>query len=311
MRTGFTDVVITTAHIESLRDFFSALGWTCRGELLSSDEVAFWSLDAPPSRAARMRLPSGSCTVTLIDVSPETPLARPLTMPVTAPGGLFDINMRTCDSDWSRQFLLDYGWRVLVEPVAWQFGDVLTKEGLFIQDDGVVLAVMERLHPPLDHVGFDRMSDIFNATQMVTSAEDTARFLAALGFRVFIDHLGPLPGEGANVLQLEHVPEEEGAIRLLILHPDAAMDGSIELIETLQTAQLPIDPPTAPARGLTALAIPHANIEALFARLLASEWFDQIEQPLAERALWGREAVPSFSVRAPDGGRLDLYQCDK
>lgn len=311
MRKGFTDVVITTAHVEALSGFFSALGWECREEKLSADEAAFWSLDTPPSHGARLRLPSGTCTVTLIPAPAETPLARPMTLPVTAPGGLFDLNMRTSDSDWSRQFLIDHGWQVLVEPVAWQFGDVLTKEGLFIQDDGVVLAVMERLQPPLDHVVFDRMSDIFNATQMVTSCENTSRFLAALGFQVFIDHLGPLPGEGANVLQLEHIPEEQGGIRLLLLHPDAIMDGSIELIETLQTTQPPIDPPAAGARGLTALGIPHPEVEVLFASLSASEWVDQIEQPLAERALWGREAVPSFSLRAPDGGRLDLYQRDK
>ena len=90
--------------------------------------------------------------------------------------------MRTVDSDWSHDFLQSHGWQPLVDPVAWRFGDVETKEGLYIQDDGIVLAVMERLQPPLPTVTFDRMSDVFNATQMVTQCRSDDRLFELSGF---------------------------------------------------------------------------------------------------------------------------------
>ena len=76
------------------------------------------------------------------------------------------------------------------------------------------MAVMQRLHPPLKGVEFDRMSDIFNSTQMVRDVESTLAFLKLLGFERFIHHAGPLPGDGSRVLQLEEHPLESASIHI-------------------------------------------------------------------------------------------------
>jgi len=306
---GFSHVVITTAHADTLGGFFSALGWQLQTQTLNEASAAFWGVTDPLGALQRWQLPEGKCEVILLPSSAETPLLRSMNCPVTTPGGIFDINMRTDNSDWASEFLEAHGWRELVPPVAWQFGEVETKEGLFIQDDGIVLAVMQRLHPPLQGVSFDRMSDIFNSTQMVTSVEHTLAFLRLFGFEQFVDHRGPLPGEGAKVLQLEDKPVETAHVRLSIAHPDAAMDGSIELIDVPAHPLPPIDVPARGGRGLRALCIPSENAAIAYEQFMASEWSDKLIHPLAHRQLPGPLNTTTFSVAAPDGGRLDFYQC--
>ena len=308
-RKGFSHVIINTADMAALGSFFAALGWQLQEEVLSDIAAAFWGATPADGALHRWCLPEGGTEVILMPTSITESVLRPLTCPVRTPGGIFDINMRTDDSDWAREFLAAHGWRELVTPVAWQFGEVETKEGLFIQDDGIVLAVMQRLHPPLAGVEFDRMSDIFNSTQMVTSVEQTLAFLQLFGFDQFVDHRGPLPGDGAKVLQLEDHPVETANVRLSIAHPDAVMDGSIELIDVPAHALPPIEVAAVGGRGLRALCIPLHDVSDSYDRFMRSKWSEGLIHPLSQRDLPGCLSADSFSVFAPDGGRLDFYQC--
>jgi hypothetical protein len=308
-RKGFSHVVINTAHADTLGGFFAALGWRLQTEALDDAAVTFWGNTGAHGALHRWRLPDGGSEVILLPASIEEPLLRPVACPVATPGGIFDINMRTDDSDWACGFLAAHGWRELVTPVAWRFGEVETKEGLFIQDDGIVMAVMQRLHPPLQGINFDRMSDIFNSTQMVTSVERTLAFLQLFDFEQFVDHRGPLPGEGARVLQLEDQPEETARVRLSIAHPEGAMDGSIELIDVPAHPLPSIDVAKLGGRGLRALCIPMEDVEQCYERFMNSDWSDRLIHPLSHRQLPGQLNTDIFSVAAPDGGRLDFYQC--
>ncbi len=305
---GFSHVVITTAHMEVLGGFFEALDWRSLTVDLMPEALAFWGVEPGETSAMRWIPPSNACEILLLPMPREAAVLRPTDCAVTTPGGLFDINMRTVDSDWSHDFLLAHGWQSLVEPVAWRFGDIETREGLYIQEDGIVLAVMERLQPPLPTVTFDRMSDVFNATQMVRSVDQTVAFLKNLYFKRFIQHQGPLPGAGPKVLQLEHHPVDTDDIHLAILHPEARMEGSLELVEVLYHPLPPLSIPPCGGRGLRSLCFPIDDIEACYERLMASEWAKQISHPLAQRALPGVLSTLSFSIAAPDGGRLDVYQ---
>ena len=305
---GFSHVVITTAHTPVLGGFFAALGWRSLTIDLSPDALTFWGVEQGEAPAMRWIPPSNACEVLLIPMPQEVKVLRPVHCAVTTPGGLFDINMRTVDSDWSHDFLQSHGWQPLVDPVAWQFGDIETKEGLYIQEDGIVLAVMERLQPPLPTVAFDRMSDVFNATQMVRRVDQTVTFLKHLGFERFIQHHGPLPGEGPKVLQLEGHSADTGDIELAVLHPTGAMDGSLELVEVLHHPTQRLTVPPGGGRGLRSLCLPVDDIEACYEGLLASQWSSQIIHSLAPRALPGVLSTISFAIAAPDGGRLDVYQ---
>ena len=305
--SGFSHVVITTAHAGELGGFFDALGWQSQPAEHHADACDFWGLGAATD-VMRWTAPSRHCEVVLLPVPESVPPLRPLNAAVTTPGGLFDINMRTWDNDWARDFLAEHGWRELVPSVAWQFGEIETSEGLYIQEDGIVMAVMQRLHPPLEGIAFDRMSDIFNSTQMVRNVEQTLAFLKLLGFERFIDHEGPLPGDGPRVLQLEQHPVDTAAIHLSIAHPKAAMSGSIELIDVPHHPLPAIEVAATGGRGLRSLGVPCADVKQTFAVIEESEWAGQICQPLADRQLPGLLSGLCFAVTCPDGGRLDLYQ---
>ena len=108
--TGFSHVVITTSSAPQPGGFFAALGWQVHSAALSVDAADFWGADMTQV-AERWAAPSGACEVVLLPVANTTAVLRPLDCAVTTPGGLFDINMRTRDSDWAREFLHTHGRR--------------------------------------------------------------------------------------------------------------------------------------------------------------------------------------------------------
>jgi len=306
-RLGFTEVVITTAVPESLVGFFTGLGWGHESLQLTSQCQEYFALPSDVGIPSRLQHPSSECSVLLLPVPASVPPWRPPETELVVPGGLFDLNMRTNDSDFAQAFLREHAWTPFSEPIPWQFGDNSVKEFLSVQSDGVVLAVMERVSPPLPGPPFDRMSDIFNATQIVQDHDRTLAFLSVLGFGTFIDFTGPLPGEGPRVLNLQDQPDEVGHIRLTISHPEALMQGSIEVITTPNIDRPTLRPAHPHQRGLTALRIPCDDVRRLVDRLTESPWADALVKPLMVRDL-GFGAQECCSVLTPDGARLDLFQ---
>jgi hypothetical protein len=143
---------------------------------------------------------------------------------------------------------------------------------------------------------------------MVVDVEATLAFLSVIVFERFVDHAGPLPGEGPKVLQLENYPVKTAEIHLSIAHPQSAMSGSIELIDVPNYPLPVIDVPVNGGRGLRAISVPCEDIEDTYAAVQSSEWSAQICHPLTERRLPGVLGTRCFAVTAPDGGRIDLYQ---
>ena len=108
-------------------------------------------------------------------------------------------------------------------------------------------------------------------------------------------------------MQLEQHPADTAGIHLSIAHPEAAMSGSIELIDVPEHPCL-----ASRYRARVAAACAHspspAGCGGDFAAVNDSEWSAQVCQPLAKRNLPGLLGGECFAVTAPDGGRLDLYQ---
>jgi hypothetical protein len=51
------------------------------------------------------------------------------------------------------------------------------------------------------------------------------------------------------------------------------------------------------------------DVEQCYERFMNSDWSDRLIHPLSHRQLPGQLNTDIFSVAAPDGGRLDFYQC--
>jgi catechol 2,3-dioxygenase-like lactoylglutathione lyase family enzyme len=306
MRTGFTTLVIASSKIEQLTRFYLDLGWQLEAKQIGRDECDCWGAPASTERANLWRAPCAECEILILDVVDDTPRLRPLDAPLIAPGGIFDINMRTEKAEFAVDFLQDHGWRLLMPPIPWQFGANSVKEFLAIQDDGIVLAVMERVSPPLEGITFDRMSEVFNSTQMVQDIERSTAFYEEIGFGKFVDFRGNMPGEGARVLDLQDCSPEESEVCLTISHPEQKMEGSIELISVPNIQRRSIDRREF-GRGLLALRIPSADIQALYDKITSSPREIPFAAALQERTIAGRRQA-CFAVLSPDGARLDFYE---
>lgn len=305
-RIGFNQIVLTSAGPEQLRLFFVDLGWTARALTLTSEAKKYWDTPIDEDQLLVLQSPTKDCRVILIPCDEAIPPYRPLDAQIIQPGGLFDFNMRTKNADFAVEYLTANGWTMLVDPVPWQFGASSVKEMLAIQNDGIILAAMERVSPPLEGPDFDRFSDIFNATQIVTDIRATSAFFEALGFRKFIDFQGNMPGEGPRVLGLQETPVHEAEICLTISHPEQMMDGSIELISTPNQTVDPL-PERAYGRGIHRLRIPTQNLETLYQNLVATYGPEVIVKPLDWRLIL-EHPERCCTVRTPDGAKLDLYQ---
>jgi catechol 2,3-dioxygenase-like lactoylglutathione lyase family enzyme len=306
MRTGFTTLVVASSRAEQLTQFYCELGWQHETKSISDDERDYWHASRAADHADVLIAPNADCEVLILNVTDDTPLLRPLDAPLISPGGIFDINMRTHSTEFAVDYLKSHHWRLLMPPVPWQFGANSVLEFLAIQDDGIVLAVMERVTPPLEGIKFDRMSEIFNSTQIVEDIERSTAFYEEIGFRKFVDFRGNLPGEGARVLDLQDFSAEESRLCLTISHPAQKMEGSIELISVPNIQRRSLTK-RAFGRGLVALRIPTANAQALYDKVTNSSLDIPIAATLKERTIAGR-TQRCFAVLSPDGARLDLFE---
>jgi hypothetical protein len=303
---GFSEVVMVTAVPDQLRAFYEALGWQAEDHEFSPDALRYWDLADVTGSECVLQAPDADCRVRLLPVPDTVPLSRPLSTELIVPCGLFDINMRTIDSERSTHFIQKHGWRPLTPPIPWQFGDNAVKEFLAVQADGIVLVIVERVSPPLPGPPMDHMSHVFNSTQLVLDHDESLACLEALGFIKFAEFTGPLPGEGPKVLDLLDRPGDEGDIRLTISQPAGVLDGAIELISTPNIPVTPILENGQGKRGLAALRIPCDDIESRYNKLASGDWSHIINKPLANRSIDGADQL-CYAVVTPGGARLDFF----
>ena len=148
------------------------------------------------------------------------------------PGGWFDVNTRVADMDTKfRQFQANH-WQAVSDPVEFSFGPFVVEEWLARGPDGIVIAMIERKQPPLE--GWPHLREIsrlFNATQIVSDFETAQDFYTdKLGFEIYLEHSGPSPEPGPNVLGLPSNLAAEIARHVVILHPTGINEGSVELL---------------------------------------------------------------------------------
>ena len=308
---GFTDV---TAFVTDLADwsgaFLDALGWTCLGRrAVSRARLGFWGL---PPDATGERLTVGNPgadrgRLHLVGLGgTHQQRARPNVAPWHT-GGLFDAGARVRDVAAVHRDLAALGWRGLTAPTRFEFGPFTVREVLMEGPDGVVLAFVEREAPPL--TGWPHLttaSQLFNSTQTVASLDRALDFYAGvLGWETYLEHEGPSPPPGANVLGLDPETAQRVTRRVRIVHPQGENDGSVELIEFVDHPGDDVSGRAGAAGlGLAALSFPCADVRALDVHLRA-RGHPPTAGPLA---VDGAPDALRLAVAAPDGARLEFYE---
>ena len=219
-------------------------------------------------------------------------------------GGHFDLNLRSHNVTADHAALIAMGWRALNPPVPWQFGPSSVTEVILEGPDGIVVAFMQRHAPPLEGWQFERLSHVFNASQIVCELDSGIRFFETLGFREVISHYGALPDGGGRVLGLGESADRT-AVNICVMQGEGEMLGSIELVQIARQGEDLASAHGADQLGIDCLSFPVADIAAYSRQLTANGL--EIGEPAMER--WpGTGTVLALRLATPEAARLCFYQ---
>ncbi len=224
-------------------------------------------------------------------------------------GGWFDVNARVVDMDAKFTQLQARGWQAGSDPVEFTFGPFVVKEWLARGHDGVVLALIERVAPPL--TGWPHLTELsrfFNATQIVRDMQSALAFYRdVLGFKTYLEHHGASSKPGPNVLGLPHNLATEVDRHVYILHPQGSNEGSIELLSFDGLSGRDFSARAQPPNlGVLMLRFPVRDIKAFAGYLRTHKVaiaFDPIEIHLEPYGM-----VTLMGVRGPGGAWLEFFE---
>ncbi len=223
-------------------------------------------------------------------------------------GGIYDINVRalTGIEDLHARFGQN-GWQAIAPVAAWDFGVFAVKEVIERDHDGLEIALMERVRPPL--AGYDNLAGpaswVFNSTQIVPD------FTAAR--RLYVDALGWVPvqetdgfaapsADGANCMGLPPGLAPTIPMRIGIYQSRGVMAGSVEIIAFGAGGRDCSHDIVPPRRGWAALRFAVADLEDFARRAIAGGCAVIGPVPLDWAPWGGGEAVAAIT---PWGARLE------
>ncbi len=224
-------------------------------------------------------------------------------------GGWFDVNSRIVSMDRKFAELQVRDWQAASDPVEFSFGPFVVKEWLARGPDGIVIAVIERVQPPLEgHPHLREMGRLINATQIVTDIESARAFyMEKLGFQSYLEHVGPSKEAGPNVLGLPHNIAADVTRHVSILHPHKINEGSVELIEFDGATGADFSARAVPPNlGVLMLRFPVADIEEFEAHV-QSEGIEIVMSPRTV-SLVPYGDVSLMAVRGPDGVWIEFFE---
>lgn len=308
---GFQDIVVL---VRDAKDTAKRLQESLGYEILASgavDPAALELLGADPSWKADEILigdpAQGRGYIRLIDFpQQDLPLGRDGAQPWDT-GGIFDFNIRTLRSiedvhgQMTRRSFVGY------TPIThWQFGPLDVKEVVLRDGDGLCIALMQRLAPPL--TGFDAVtgsvSYVFNSTQVVPDFKAARSFYVdVLGWQVVQESIMQ-QDTGENCVGLPFDVARETKIEIGIYHPLGAMEGSVEIIsfdlEGRDYNRAPV-----PARGIASVRFPVSNPAEILGRAKQAGC-DTYDMRAVHVAPYG--VVEMGALVTAWGARLEFYK---
>jgi catechol 2,3-dioxygenase-like lactoylglutathione lyase family enzyme len=222
------------------------------------------------------------------------------------PGGIFDINMRALQGIEPLHRALSLNGFASPAPITdWDFGPLSVREVVEADADGVVIALMERVAPPLQ--GYEGIggpaSWVFNSTQIVPDFESARAFYReTLGWQVVQETQLQHP-DGRNCMGLPLGLAPNIGAEVGIYHPHGRMEGSVEII-AFDFAGIDFSR-SAPGRGWAALRFMVSDMDGL------AGWAGQggCEVTQVHELDWRPYGkCRAASIRTPWGARLEVLE---
>jgi len=151
-------------------------------------------------------------------------------------GGIFDVNLRALPAiDALQRAFVAQGFVASAPITDWDFGTLAVREVVNRDADGLCIAVMERVRPPLQ--GYEGLrgpaSWVFNSTQIVPDFDAARAFYRdVLGWLPVQETDGPAAqASGLNCMGFPVGLAAGIGMRIGIYHPQGRMEGSVEIIQ--------------------------------------------------------------------------------
>ncbi len=178
-------------------------------------------------------------------------------------GGIFDINIRALAAiEPVHATMTRNGFCAFGPLTAWDFGPLSVKEVVSRDADGLAIAVMQRIAPPLDghETASGDVSYVFNSTQVVPDfAAARAFYVEALGWGVVMESTFAHES-GDNCLGLPLDVARVRELKVGIYQANGLNEGSVELLE-YPAESLHFADAAPPARGWAALRFPISDLD--------------------------------------------------
>lgn len=224
-------------------------------------------------------------------------------------GGIFDLNVRVRDVDAMAARMRALQWHGVAPPIAWDFGTLGVKEWLVRGPDNVRLALIERLHPPLEGFGHLRdFSQVFNSSQIVRDLPVALDFYQrVLGFQVASRYESPGFAPGPNLFGAPPGLASQIGLQLCIAHPQGKVEGSVELVAAPGAGGRDLSDDAGPPHfGMATLRFPVRGLAALARHIEATGHV--LAMPPCTVTLAPHGELRMLALRAPDGAWLEFFE---
>lgn len=308
---GFQEVVGIVADVEaSARLLCQALGYVelCRGEV-PLGALALWHTE--PNASAQQVLighrdsPRGHIRLVTFDDAAAGRMRDGAQ--AWDPGGIFDINVRALSGIDGLHRALGLAGFLSPAPITdWDFGPLSVREVVENNADGLAIALMERVSPPL--TGYENVSGpaswVFNSTQIVPDfAPARSFYVDALGWKV-VQESDLVHENGRNCMGLPLGLAPSIKAKVGIYQAQGRMEGSVEII-AFDFAGIDFSAAAPPDRGWAALRFPVSDAAAFVAQAKAGGCEVSV---LAEFDWAPHGRVRAGSVRTPWGALLEAFE---
>jgi hypothetical protein len=222
-------------------------------------------------------------------------------------GGIQALDLRVLDMEATRTALHARGWRAPSDPVRYKTYGVEVIEWTPSSPDGVRLAFIQRLAPPL--VGWNELKHWSRVANAAVTTRDMGKaktvFAEVLGMRA-TSSTNTVGADGPNVMGLPWALTRQTPVDIVGFSAGEGMDGSVELISMPGALGRDLAADAHPPNlGIAALRFQVPNTEVM-ARALSARGAD-IVCPVQPMDIAPYGPCAACAVQASDGVRLELY----
>ncbi|MEH6552310.1 MAG: VOC family protein [Pseudomonadales bacterium] len=312
---GYREAVLHVDKFDQLENVMTnVLQYSVRYRGQSSDgQAAFWEAPEASSIDEVLVGPEdvdfGLVRIVRMNGVENQPI-RPAGKPWEA-GGIYDLDIRVRDVQKVYDQLEDAGWTGIHTPFQYTMGTATVKHCELFGPDRIVLALIERVDPPLGpDAGFDQISNAFNSTQLLyeDELEEHHRFYQdVLGFECLVETEIHWAAPGENVFGLPYSVAMESPAPVYIYHPTGQMAGSLETCAIRGLTGEHYGKFASPRnRGTTTLRFPVKDIEGYAAKI--QQQGHSLTQPMTSLTIAPYGETRVFAVKTGAGTWLEFFE---